>query len=98
MPGNLMLKVLRFMRIFRNKYERDSYRCISCGVVGGRLNTHHLDGWNWCISKRYDLENVVTICENCHRCFHVNFGYGNNNKDQFIEFLEQRGIIYELGS
>lgn len=65
---------------------RDRYTCQCCGKVGGRLNAHHLDGWNWCIEKRLDEDNGVTLCSDCHKEFHLAYGKGDNTKEQFEEF------------
>lgn len=76
---------------FRNKvYKRDKYTCQVCNQVGGKLNAHHLDGWNWAIDKRFDTDNGVTLCEGCHDEFHNIYGKGNNTKEQFKEFKERR--------
>lgn len=74
-------------------YERDGYTCVLCGDDrGGNLVAHHLDGWNWCKEKRLDVENGVTLCEECHDLFHLRFGNGENTKEQFLEFAkENRG-------
>ena len=69
-------------------YKRDSYTCQCCLSNNNDLNAHHLDGYNWCKEKRFDVENGITLCTDCHRDFHKNYGYGNNTKNQFNEFLE----------
>lgn len=71
-------------------FERDRYTCQCCGdSKGGNLNAHHLDGYNWCIDKRTDINNGVTLCQICHKDFHSKYGYGNNTKEQFYEFLSK---------
>lgn len=75
---------------FRNKvYKRDKYTCQVCNQVGGKLNAHHLDGWNWAKDKRFKTSNGVTLCEDCHSKFHNIYGKGNNTKEQFKEFKER---------
>lgn len=78
---------------FRKKvYERDGWTCQICHKKGGNLCVHHLDGFNWCIEKRYDLNNGITLCDGqngCHQNFHKEYGYGYNTKLQFNEFVEK---------
>lgn len=72
---------------FRSKvYKRDNYTCQVCNQVGGKLNAHHLDGWNWAVDKRFDVDNGVTLCECCHNKFHRIYDKGNNTREQFEEY------------
>lgn len=67
-------------------YKRDNFTCVVCGTIGGSLNAHHLDGWNWAYDKRFEPSNGVTLCEHCHNSFHKIYGKGHNTKEQFTEF------------
>ena len=71
-------------------FKRDDYTCQICNKRGVTLNAHHLDSWNWCKEKRFDIVNGITICENCHKSFHFEYGSGDNTKKQFIEFKKKR--------
>lgn len=66
---------------------RDNYTCQRCGQKNGDLTVHHLDGYNWCIDKRTEVTNGITLCNNCHKFFHSIFGHGNNTKEQFEEWM-----------
>lgn len=66
---------------------RDNYTCQCCGVCGGKLEVHHLDGYNWCVEKRCDINNGLTLCKNCHSNFHAIYGYGDNTKQQFEDWI-----------
>lgn len=70
-------------------FERDNYTCVLCGQYGGRLNAHHLNGWNWFPKGRFDVENGVTLCEPCHKGFHKEYLNGNNTKEQFEEYKKK---------
>ena len=74
---------------WRNKvYEHDNYTCQCCGDnKGGKLNAHHLNSYDWDKEHRTDLNNGVTLCNKCHKEFHKKYGYGNNTKEQFEEFI-----------
>lgn len=65
---------------------RDNYTCQITNVKGGKLCSHHLDGWNWCKEKRYNLDNGITLCDEVHNLFHNLYGMGDNTKEQFLEF------------
>lgn len=74
-------------------FERDKYTCQCCGDdSGGNLNAHHKDGWHWCESGRYDIENGITLCVDCHKEFHAQYGYTNNTKEQLNIFLRSTAI------
>ena len=47
------------------------------------------------VSYHQDNSNAVVLCKEMHDLFHNIYGYGNNTKEQYIEFKErkQRGDI-----
>ena len=67
-------------------YQRDYYTCKVCNKKGGKLNAHHIDGWNWCTEKRFDVDNGITLCESCHEDFHSVYGKGDNTEEEFLLF------------
>ena len=71
-------------------YERDNYICQCCGKKGGNLNAHHLNGYNWDKLNRYNIDNGVTLCKECHKDFHDKYGFGDNTKEQFIEYIKNK--------
>jgi hypothetical protein len=72
----------------RNVFARDNFTCQVCHSRGGKLSGHHLNGWNWSVEDRFNLDNGVTLCIDCHTLFHRAFGKGDNTKDQFLNFVE----------
>jgi hypothetical protein len=81
--------IVKYKSFILKVYRRDKYRCRRCKSIGKKLNAHHLDGWNWCKEKRYDINNVITLCYDCHKDFHDEYGRGNNTSKQFLEFCEE---------
>lgn len=69
-------------------YIKANYTCDLCGKYGGKFNAHHLNNWKQFINQRYDLDNIICLCINCHRSFHKKFGTRNNTKEQYLEFKE----------
>ena len=66
---------------------RDNYTCQCCGQYKDNIEVHHLDGYDWCKDKRTDETNGITLCKNCHKNFHSIYGYGNNTKEQYEEWI-----------
>lgn len=72
-----------------NVFKRDNYTCVRCGdEKGGNLNAHHLNGYNWDVENRLNLDNGTTLCDYCHSDFHKQYGYGNNTMDQFKTWFD----------
>ena len=68
-------------------FRRDDRICQICGYKGDKINAHHLYSYNAYHSLRSDTDNGITLCEDCHIKFHKFYGYGNNTKEQFLEFI-----------
>lgn len=67
---------------------RDNYTCQCCGKESnGDMKVHHIDGYNWCKEKRTYISNGITLCENCHKNFHMKYGCGNNTREQYEEWI-----------
>lgn len=46
-------------------FKRDNLKCVECGN-SGKLNSHHIEPIRENIEKFYDMNNGITLCENCH--------------------------------
>ena len=69
-------------------YEECLYTCQCClDSKGGNLVAHHLNGWHWAKDERFLDYNGVALCNDCHDRFHKKYGYKNNTREQFIDFL-----------
>lgn len=55
-------------------FERDNFKCQKCGSKE-KINAHHIFAWKYYPEKRYDIDNGITLCENCHIKLHQQFGY-----------------------
>ena len=71
-------------------YKRDNYTCQRCGDnKGGNLVAHHLNGYDTFKEQRTEVNNGVTLCNVCHKEFHSLYGYGNNTKEQYEEWISK---------
>jgi len=51
-------------------FERDAFTCQRCGKRGVVLNAHHILHWRTHPDKRFDIDNGITLCEECHKKEH----------------------------
>lgn len=76
------------LRMWRDKvFKRDGYACQICKEHSHNLNAHHLNSWNTHKEQRFLVENGISLCKDCHLKFHKKYGFGNNTKEQFEEFI-----------
>ena len=57
----------------KSVYERDNYKCIRCGAghtSKNKLHAHHVKPWAGNEDSRFELENIVTLCQSCHNWVH----------------------------
>lgn len=81
-------------------FERDGYTCQCCGAksqagTSVSLRAHHLESFASNESLRFDVDNGVTLCDNCHdphrqNSFHSVYGTLNNTKDQYQEYIANK--------
>lgn len=82
-------KLIDNQYFIKKVFKRDNYTCQCCGQYKINIEAHHLDGYDWCIEKRFDETNGITLCGTCHKNFHSVYGYGNNIKEQYEEWIGQ---------
>lgn len=50
----------------RKVFERDHFTCALCGVVGGRMQAHHIKTREHYPELTLDENNGITLCKGCH--------------------------------
>ena len=53
-----------------------------------KLAAHHVESWNSSKELRYEDSNGETVNKEIHKEFHIKYGRGDNNAEQWIEFKE----------
>lgn len=77
---------LQFKKWSKEVKQRDKFICQICENNSRKLVSHHLNCWANFEEQRYDLENGVCLCENCHRLFHKKYGL-KTTKEDFVNFI-----------
>lgn len=68
-------KYKRYLHVTDKKYlkwrsdvfRRDNWTCQTCNIRGVYLEAHHIKSWAKYPEFRYDLENGVALCKECHK-------------------------------
>jgi len=73
------VKEPRYKKWRNSIFQRDNWTCQTCRIRGVYLEAHHIKSWAGFPQFRYDLENGVTLCLQCHK---LTDNYkGKNNKN-----------------
>lgn len=78
----------------KNVFSRDCYTCQCCGARNSngngktvKLIGHHIKDWKNNVDARYEIDNGITLCEECHIKFHSVYGKHGNDESQLSDFL-----------
>lgn len=74
-------------------YARERYKCAVCNKRTRKPEAHHLNCWKHFPEQRYDINNGIAVCRECHTEFHVTFLGGHHakcTKNDFIRFLIEK--------
>lgn len=69
----------------RSVLRKHNWTCDNCQEPGSHI-AHHLNAFNAYPEQRFDVDNGVCLCEQCHNNFHKKYGKGWNTKEQYSLF------------
>ena len=53
----------------KSVYEKDDYTCLICKTKQD-IQAHHIRPWIKYVDYRYDVENGIVLCRDCHKKVH----------------------------
>lgn len=70
-PVNQVLRQSAEYKIWRDAvFRRDGYQCSFCKHKGKGLEAHHRRTWSGHPELRFDVDNGITFCKQCHKAIH----------------------------
>jgi hypothetical protein len=69
-PVNLKYYTSEYKELRRKCFKRDGYRCRVCKTKGSKYNPlqmDHIIPWSVSVEKRFDVNNVRTLCKKHHK-------------------------------
>lgn len=79
-------KTSRVVKLRNEVYKRDNYTCYICSKTNTSLNAHHILPWSKFEELRYDIDNLVTMCTECHKKYHNTYKIKEINHKSLEEF------------
>lgn len=85
---NALIRGSLAMKQWRNiTFIKDDYTCQRCNKRGGFLNAHHILNFSDNKDTRFNIDNGITLCRECHKEFHKKYGTRNNTEEQLEKYL-----------
>jgi len=75
-PINVMIRSsIPYLEWVRKVFQRDNYTCQKCGIRNGcgktvHLQAHHIKSFAEYLELRFDVNNGLTLCLDCHKDVH----------------------------
>lgn len=96
-PTLISARMSKIYNEWRDKvYAKDFYICQCCGKYKNfNKNAHHIINFSEDEKLRYDINNAILLCEECHHIkfknsFHNIYGTHNNTPQQLEEYINNK--------
>ena len=91
-PINYKIRKSRECQLWKKSiFIKDGYTCQKCLKKENiELHPHHIKNFSDCLKLRFEIDNGITFCKDCHQKFHKKYGQRNNNKEQLDDFLKTK--------
>lgn len=60
----------KYIQWRKDIFLKFNFTCQKCGIRGGKLSAHHVREWSKFPELRYDLDNGLCLCYDCHMELH----------------------------
>lgn len=67
--------------------KRDVSSCKCCGEENTQMNVHHIESFSRRPNIALEIDNGVTLCNECHKEYHSNFFHADATAESFHEFM-----------
>ena len=76
-------------------FNKDNYTCQCCGKYSGKLQAHHIHSFSEHKEERFDLDNGITMCFDCHDStvfgsLHNLYGVHDLSQEQLEEYINNK--------
>lgn len=88
-PKNIEIRNSLKSKKWRNKiFVRDDWTCRKCKRRGIELHAHHILGFSESHRLKFNINNGISLCKECHWRFHKLYGRKNNKTKELKDFLK----------
>ena len=72
-------------------FKRDNYKCKIC--ENKKIEAHHLNSYTNYPQERFNINNGITLCKDCHKSYHKTKGYKNATKEKYEEYINEVSCV-----